>query len=373
MALEANPKQWRQSNSTKPLVPFPKQNIVTIKPGGSDAEPTAAAQTAGFTAGLPLTWNGSLRHKADMEKPTTVTVEMSQQKLQTQTTQPPPLPYVSPGPYFVEYPYEYHFTINEPQKCEQEKPFLVLVVQVAPRNRAHRDIIRSTWGSEGLVLDKVVKLFFLLGMQTGEDAHQVQEQVLQESAEHQDLIQSDFVDCYKNLTIKTMVMLEWLKLYCSTAAYAMKVDSDMFLNVPNLVKILIDAPKTNYMAGSVQYNAPVLRDPESKWYVPTEVLPQPVYPPYPLGLGYILSLDLAEKLIEASRHVKALYLEDAYLGLCLHHLGIPPTNPPGNVYFSPFPVRYSPCEYSKVVATATESFVDRVWLWKNFKSQSKSC
>lgn len=373
MALEANPKQWMQRNTTKTFVAFTKPNTVFKNPGGSDGEPTAAAEAAGPAAELPLTQSDSLTYGSNIENQTTGTPERIQQRLQTRTPPLTPLPYVSPGPYFVEYPHEYHFTTNEPQKCEQEKPFVVLMVQVAPHNRAHRDIIRSTWGSESLVLDKVVKLFFLLGIQTGEDAPQVQEQVLQESAEHRDLIQSDFIDCYKNLTIKTMVMLEWLNSYCSTAAYAMKIDSDMFLNVHNLVKILLDAPKTNFMAGLVQYNAAVLRDPGSKWYVPMEVLPEPVYPPYALGMGYILSLDLTTKLTEASRHVKAIYIEDVYLGLCLHHLGIPPINPPGDFYFSLYPVRYSPCEYSKIVATTTESFMDRVWLWKNFKTRSKYC
>ncbi|KAM3625370.1 uncharacterized protein V6R79_011107 [Siganus canaliculatus] len=178
---------------------------------------------------------------------------------------PTPLPYKSPGPYLVEYPYKYHFVIDEPKTCEEQKPFVVLLVPVAPFNRAHRDIVRSTWGGDSLVLSKVVKLFFLLGLHAGDGAQQLQEQLLQESREHQDLIQSDFLDCYKNLTIKTMVMLEWLDSRCSSASYAMKIDSDMFLNVPNLVQMLLNAPKKNYMTGLVEREAQVHRDPNSKW------------------------------------------------------------------------------------------------------------
>uniref|UniRef100_UPI0009B4683D beta-1,3-galactosyltransferase 2-like n=1 Tax=Monopterus albus TaxID=43700 RepID=UPI0009B4683D len=156
------------------------------------------------------------------------TLMLDQQTIQTATVPATPVPYVSPGPYLVEYPKEYHFIINEPQKCEEHKPFVVLVVPVAPHNRAHRDIVRSTWGAESLVLGKVVKLFFLLGLHTGEGVEQLQEQLLQESKDHQDLVQSNFVDCYKNLTIKTMVMLEWVDSYCPNASYVMKIDSDMF-------------------------------------------------------------------------------------------------------------------------------------------------
>lgn len=295
-------------------------------------------------------------------------------KVTQQKPEPPtPVPYKSPGPYLVEYPYEYYFVINEPKTCKQQKPFLVLMVPVAPHNRAHRDVIRSTWGGESLVLDKVVKLFFLLGLQTGEGAEQIQDQLLQESKEHRDLIQSDFLDCYKNLTIKTMVMLEWLDSYCSSASYAMKIDSDMFLNLSNLVRMLLNAPKTNYMTGLVAREAAVLRDKSSKWYVPEELYSNPTYPPYALGLGYVLSLDLPKKLVEASRHIKPIYIEDVSLGLSLKYLGIDPTDPPNGGYFNVFPVPYSRCAYSRLVATTTHEHTDRVKDWKDFIKPGAYC
>ncbi|XP_063325377.1 beta-1,3-galactosyltransferase 2-like [Pelmatolapia mariae] len=276
-------------------------------------------------------------------------------------------PHVSPGPYLVEYPYEYHFIINEPQKCEQEKTFVVLMVPIAPNNRRDRDIIRSTWGNDRVVQDKVVTLFFLLGLQTGPGAEQVQQQMLQESNKHHDLIQSNFVDCYKNLTIKTMVMLEWLTAHCSGASYAMKIDSDTFLNVHNLVNMLLNAKKTNYMTGLVARRATVLRDPRSKWYVPPDIYAPALYPVYALGLGYIMSLDLPKKLTEASRHVKALYIEDVYLGTLMHHLGISPTDPPSGDYFHVYPLAYNRCHFSRIVATTTHPSTNRVHIWKDLK------
>lgn len=348
-APEWNPKQSMHSASL-----FFSFRKLTNR-NGSEAK-----QTAGAPAETQNIW---------WRNQTSAAVEL----IQTQTARPVLVPYVSPGPYLVEYPYEYRFTINEPQTCEQEPPFVVLMVQVAPRNRADRDVIRSTWGSESLVLGQDVKLLFLLGMQTGDDAPRVHEQLLSESQEHHDLIQSDFVDSYKNLTIKTMVMLEWLSLYCPNASYAMKIDSDIFLNVENMVKLLLKAPKMNYLTGRVDNSSVVFRDPESKWYVPEDVLPYSIYPPYPYGLGYIFSLDLPKKLIEASRHVKVFYIEDAYLGVCMHHLGLRPTEPPNGDYFNDIPSDYSPCGLSKVIAITTEPTSDRVQLWKDFKEQAKDC
>lgn len=282
-------------------------------------------------------------------------------------------PAYSPSQYFVKYPEQYNFIINEPTRCDQLKPFLVLVVPVAPKNKAHRDVVRRTWGGQNLVQGRVVALFFLLGRHSGEGASLVQELVLQESQEHGDLIQSNFLDSYKNLTIKTMVMLEWLDAFCSNASYAMKIDSDMFLNVPNLINMLLKAPKSNYMTGQVEQGAVVHRNPDSKWYLPEELYSASVYPRYALGLGYVLSLDLPQKLVKASRHVNALYLEDVYLGLCLQFLGIPPTDPPDWGYFNVFPVTYSRCAYSRLIATTTHENADRMQTWEDFQRPGPYC
>ncbi|XP_078111107.1 LOW QUALITY PROTEIN: beta-1,3-galactosyltransferase 1 [Sander vitreus] len=364
MPSDLNPKKWwHRLISQRQNGAFYTAGVTTSLPA-SKPTVTAFPQTEIITSSMAT----------DATRRTTIASLVTEQMDQPKTEPPTPVPYKSPGPYVVEYPYEYHFIINEPKKCEQEKPFVVLVVPVAPSNRAHRDVIRSTWGGESLVLGKVVTLFFLLGKQSGDGAAQLQEQLLQESAEHRDLIQSDFLDCYKNLTIKTMVMLEWLDAHCNPGtSYAMKIDSDMFLNVPNLVSMLLKAPKTNYMTGLVARGAAVLRDPNSKWFIPVELFSQPQYPRYALGLGYVLSFDLLKKLIEASRHVTALYIEDVYLGLCMQHLGIAPTDPPNWEYFQVNPVGYNRCTYSRLIATTTNLNTDRVSDWKDFKKPGTYC
>ncbi|XP_038162369.1 beta-1,3-galactosyltransferase 1-like isoform X1 [Cyprinodon tularosa] len=371
------PKQWIQNHPTKSSFPFRKQTTLLRNTNVSKARLAAAASpgpTIKATRGKSPQSTAILpTHRSVTQLQRRLSSLGTKKMLTTQTLHRTAIPYVSPGPYLVEYPYEYRYIINEPQRCEQEKPFVVLIVQVAPRNRAHRDVIRNTWGSEKLVNGKAVRLFFLLGMQTGDDTQQVHQQLQQESKDHHDLIQSNFVDCYKNLTIKTMVMLEWLNSFCSSTPYAMKIDSDMFLNVANLVNMLLQAPTTNYMTGLVAHGGQVLRDLNSKWYVPVDLFSESVYPPYALGLGYVLSIDLTKKLIEASRHVKALYIEDVYLGLCMRHLGIHPTDPPNGFYFHVFPLGYNRCSYSKIIATTTQQDTDRVWLWKDFKKNGQYC
>lgn len=283
-----------------------------------------------------------------------------------------PVPYVSPGPYKVEYPYDYHFTINHPETCNQLKPFVVLIVPVAPENMEHRINIRRTWGNQTLVQDKVVRLFFLLGRPSVGNMVQIQQQVMEESNEYGDLLESDFLDSYKNLTIKTMVMMEWLCSYCTTATYAMKIDSDMFLNVHNLISMLLTAKRENYLTGLVAHGAAVLRDKHSKWYLPLSLFPEGHYPPYALGLGYIFSLDLPKKIVEASRHVPTIYIEDVYVGLCMRHLQIMPTDPPA-AKFHVFPLNYNRCTFSTIIATTTKASTNVRQNWKDFTRQGPYC
>ncbi|XP_076879571.1 beta-1,3-galactosyltransferase 1-like isoform X2 [Brachyhypopomus gauderio] len=275
-------------------------------------------------------------------------------------------------PYHVAYPCVYHYIINEPDRCQNENPFLVLMVPVAPGNREARDAIRSTWGTEKVVMDKVVSLFFLLGEVSPEVRDEQQQKLSQESEEYHDIVQSDFLDSYNNLTIKTMMILEWLASHCRNASYAMKIDSDMFLNVNNLVSTLLQAPRQNFITGLVASGGMVLRDPHSKWYLPKDVFPEDSYPPYALGLGYVFSLDMPEKLIEGAKHVKAVYIEDVYLGLCMRHLGLSFTSLPGNL-FHVFPVPYDRCRYSKLIATTTRNVQEQVNSWKDLMQPGPSC
>ncbi|XP_010766808.1 beta-1,3-galactosyltransferase 1-like [Notothenia coriiceps] len=84
----------------------------------------------------------------------------SSQSYDNDSTSPPE----GPSAYFVPYPHRYRFILDEPHRCLQESPFLVLVIPVAPHNREARDTIRNTWGRETTVLGQVVSHYFLLGL-----------------------------------------------------------------------------------------------------------------------------------------------------------------------------------------------------------------
>ncbi|XP_017539552.1 beta-1,3-galactosyltransferase 2-like [Pygocentrus nattereri] len=275
----------------------------------------------------------------------------------------------SPILYHQAYPRNYHYIIDEPHKCEQEKPFLVLMVPVAPHELAARNAIRSTWGNESMVRNKTIMVIFLLGL-PGIKAEKQQEELKLESQQYHDVVQSDFIDTYINLTIKTTVIMDWLATRCPKASYAMKVDSDMFLNLENLMSLLLSpaTPKENYMTGSVMWNRPVVRDKNSKWYVPQELYAEDYYPTYLLGMGYVFSNDLPEKIVEASKEIPPFNIEDAYVGACLKRIGVSPSNPPDPSQFKDyFSGTYNREEFASAITTILQSPQQLITFWQDLK------
>lgn len=275
-----------------------------------------------------------------------------------------------PGPYHVAYPRNYKFIMDDTPVCRATTPFLILMVPVAPSDVEKRNIIRQTWGSEKLVLGQPVETVFIVGLPEGNDARRQQEELQQENQQHRDLIQSNFKDSYRNLTIKTMVMLEWLAAHCNKTSFAIKIDSDVFLHVVNLVKMLLDpsTAKQNYITGLVWWHSPVLRNPFIKFYMPRYVIAESEYPPYPLGLAYVMSLDLPGKILGVSPQIKPIYIEDAYLGMCLKRLGISPTDPPEKNMFLVNPTHpLRNCSLLKVIASTTTNISQMKGYWERVR------
>ncbi|XP_016110614.1 beta-1,3-galactosyltransferase 1-like [Sinocyclocheilus grahami] len=268
--------------------------------------------------------------------------------------------------YHVTHPLNYHFILDEPDKCSQWDPFLVLMVPVAPHQVDARNAVRSTWGNENSVQGKAVLTLFLVGLTGGPEA---QQQLEEESRQHRDLVQSNFVDSYFNLTIKTMVIMDWLATRCPQASYAMKVDSDMYIGLENLMSLLLapNTPRQNYITGYLMWDRPVVRDKNSKWYVAEELYPEPKYPTYLLGMGYVFSNDLPEKIVEASKVIKPFNIEDAYVGACLKQLGIAPSSPPDPSQFRAYLGQYNREDFLRVITTILGSPQQLIDIWKDVK------
>ncbi|XP_068594910.1 beta-1,3-galactosyltransferase 2 [Brachionichthys hirsutus] len=217
-------------------------------------------------------------------------------------------------------PETYQYVLDNRAVCEDRRPLLVLMVPVAPEETASRDAVRKTWGAP---CRGVLTLFFV-GLPRGGRALPIQGVLEEESRKYADVIQMTFRDSYQNLTVKTMMMMNWLATHCPGASYAMKVDSDTFVNVRPLLARLERSPRKGFITGSVISDGSPRRDPSSKWYLSEEAFPEERFPPYVSGAGYVFSSDLALRISWASRFVRMVPLEDVYVGLCLRVLGVQP-------------------------------------------------
>ncbi|NXR79696.1 B3GT2 galactosyltransferase, partial [Pycnonotus jocosus] len=253
------------------------------------------------------------------------------------------------------HPTSYHFkyVINEPDKCQEKTPFLILLIAAEPGQVEARQAIRQTWGNESLTPGIQIVRIFLLGLSTKVNGY-LQRTILEESRQHHDIIQQEYFDTYYNLTIKTLMGMNWVATYCPHVPYVMKTDSDMFVNTEYLIHKLLKPelpPRHRYFTGYLMRGYAPNRNKDSKWYMPPDLYPSERYPVFCSGTGYVFSGDLAEKIFKVSLSIRRLHLEDVYVGICLAKLRIDPMPPPNEFVFNHWRVSYSSCKYSHLITS----------------------
>ncbi|KAM4721658.1 beta-1,3-galactosyltransferase 2 [Rhinophrynus dorsalis] len=249
--------------------------------------------------------------------------------------------------------YHYKYILNEPDKCQEKKTFLILLIAAEPRQIEARQAIRQTWGNESLALGIQIVRLFLLGLHANLNGL-IQQAIVDESRQYHDIIQQEYLDTYYNLTIKTLMGMNWVATYCSHVSYVMKTDSDMFVNTEYLIYKLLKPdlpPRTNYFTGYLMRGYAPNRNRDSKWYMSPDLYPSERYPVFCSGTGYVFSGDLAEKIFKVSLSIRRLHLEDVYVGICLAKLRIDPVPPPNEFVFNHWRVSYSSCKYSHLITS----------------------
>ncbi|XP_038200267.1 beta-1,3-galactosyltransferase 5-like [Arvicola amphibius] len=256
--------------------------------------------------------------------------------------------------------------------CKQKPPFLVLLVTSSHKQLEARMAIRKTWGREAEIHGRHVKTFFLLGASDSTDEMNA---TAQEGKQHRDIIQKDFKDVYYNLTLKTLMGMEWVHHFCPQAAFVMKTDSDMFVNVGYLTELLLKKNKTSrFFTGYIMSHYIPIRETISKWFVSKFEYPWDRYPPFCSGTGYVFSSDVASKVYYVSESVPFLKLEDVFVGLCLAKLKIQPEELHTEPTFFPGGLSFSVCRFRKIVTCHSLTPQNLLFYWQILEnSQKKYC
>ncbi|NXY13855.1 B3GT2 galactosyltransferase, partial [Atrichornis clamosus] len=265
------------------------------------------------------------------------------------------------------------FIINEEEKCKDKTPFLVLLIATRAVEIQHRDAIRKSWGSESAVPGVDVVRLFMLGI---ESRAADEDLLLRESEQYRDIIQQDFLDTYNNLTLKTLMGMKWVASYCSGTRFAMKTDTDVFVNTVHLVEKLLRPllpPTQNYFTGCLMKGHRPIRNKDSKWYISEEEFPDNQYHPFCSGTGYVFSGDLAAKIVSASLMVKYIHLEDVFVGFCLNAKGVEIVPPPSYSLFNIYKVPFSPCGYNNIITSHHIQPDEHIHYWQTLQEKKHTC
>ena len=192
----------------------------------------------------------------------------------------------------------FQFYINEGNMCkhnENKVVKLLIVVYVAVGEVAERGLIRESWGKVARE-NSNCRLIFLLGEPRDGNITMVTG-LMRESRDHQDMVAADYTDTYRNLTLKSFAMFQWVTQYCQHAQYVLKIDSDVEMNVTKLLQVIETQPLPDkFICGKTWQNARVDRQKISKWYVSKTDYQKNTYPLYCVGHAFIITKRIIEQL-----------------------------------------------------------------------------
>ena len=122
--------------------------------------------------------------------------------------------------------YQSQWTRNASEVCPPKSRKLLLVTVIsAPEHFKERRAIRAGWGATARKMPRL-SLVFVVGLND-----RYLNDLLEESDEHEDLVITNHMDTYQNLTLKTLAAFDWLRTFCPQAEYLLKTDDDMFIQV----------------------------------------------------------------------------------------------------------------------------------------------
>ena len=191
---------------------------------------------------------------------------------------------------------------------------IIIFVHTRAANMERRQLIRKTWASiqqqDGLHMRTV----FVIGRDV--TTPDVQEKILADARQHGDVIQFDFVDSYRNLTLKHLGGLRWVLRHCnSDVRTIVKLDDDVWVNMTALVEFTHTVTQEELERSvwcMVNNNAPVFRQ-GSKWAVSEEDFQNDTYPPYCMGAAILYSPYNARKFLQAAQTEKFFWIDDVFV------------------------------------------------------------
>lgn len=169
---------------------------------------------------------------------------------------------------------------------------LFVGVVSACQNRAKRDAVRDTWGSD----PRLVRVVFVVGRPASSE---VLDAVRLEARQKGDIIFAGHVsEHYLNITYQTLEIFRAAHAYHGSITHVLKCDDDSYIQVDRLQQLLLQHSFNHTWIGSMETAYQPIRDPSSKWYVSkAEWSEDSSAIKWSHGPGYVLTTDLVTLLV----------------------------------------------------------------------------
>ncbi|XP_069505315.1 UDP-GlcNAc:betaGal beta-1,3-N-acetylglucosaminyltransferase 9-like [Ambystoma mexicanum] len=235
-------------------------------------------------------------------------------------------------------------------------PLLLLAMKSHPASGDRRAALRQTWAAEGEISGYQIKRLFLLAtVPSLGHMNLVEEEV----KEFQDILLWNFTESHHNLSLKERCFLDWLHHNCKEAEFIFKGDDDVLVNPKALVEYLGTIVNISCtLHGNLLHRPGVMRG--GKYAITHTLYPQPHYPVFLSGGGFILPRDAIPHLYQVSMELPVFPLDDVYLGLLGVAANVTMVH---NTRFYMNVLKYSICQYRQalVVHQFTSERLIEIW------------
>uniref|UniRef100_A0A0N7ZD34 Hexosyltransferase n=1 Tax=Scylla olivacea TaxID=85551 RepID=A0A0N7ZD34_SCYOL len=232
-------------------------------------------------------------------------------------------------------------------ECGDERLLFAILVVSHPANAALRDAHRAHVSWEALAALGARRVFVLAdasGAGQPEYPSVGRQQVAREAERHRDLVVVDFPEHYRSLTYKHVLALSWAAAFCPSAAFLLKMDDDIMVDVWALAALLRAGPvldaQGRLQAGLTSGGRPLARHeawtaglvqrglrPQragGKWRVTQQEYTGHVYPDFLSGWAYLVTRPAAAALLQAAASLPPFWIDDVHVtGTAAALAGVP--------------------------------------------------
>ncbi|RCN44291.1 N-acetyllactosaminide 3-alpha-galactosyltransferase [Ancylostoma caninum] len=184
------------------------------------------------------------------------------------------------------------------------------IVFTAPDDFESRDRWRKIYGGQRMRHKFGYCVIFPIGQLQGD---QENARLKEEINFYDDILQGDYVESYKNITLKTLSALRFIAVAYPRVDLIMKIDDDIAWNVPKVANYIsralprsISCYKYSAVRSSISYS-------QNKKYVSYDEYPHEKFPQHCSGVAYMLDREALLPMLNAVPKLEYFWIDDVFI------------------------------------------------------------